>query len=85
MERLLGIANARFRLSTRIALVMFDASLDAAFQKLMAKSPEGRPQTMGQAIAELESCLPSPPGEKTKRAVPRKRSDSRRGRPRLRL
>ena len=52
------------------------AKLDAVFRRLVAKSPEGRPQTMGQAIAELESCLPSPPGEKTKRAVPRKRSET---------
>ena len=55
------------------------AKLDAVFRRLVAKSPEGRPQTMGQAIAELESCLPSPPGEKPKRAVPRTEVGNRRG------
>src|SRR5262249_43131711 len=49
--------------SLRDAHAIIPAEVDAVFRSLMSKSPEGRPQTMGQVIAELRSCRPSASGK----------------------
>ena len=55
MERLLGHRERPIPslLASRSDVT---ASLDFAFQLLLAKSPEGRPQTMADVISELHEC-----------------------------
>jgi serine/threonine protein kinase len=58
--------------SLRDARANVSPEIDAVFRRFMAKSPEGRPPTMGQAIAELKSCRPAASGKrKGKRPAPR--------------
>ena len=60
MERLLGHRERPIP-SLRSSRRDVPAALDATFQSLMAKSPEGRPQTMAAVISELEGCRKAPP------------------------
>jgi len=58
MERLLGHRERPIP-SLRASRPGVGAALDAAFQSLLAKSPEGRPQTMAAVISQLERCRSS--------------------------
>src|SRR5262249_18038629 len=66
MERLLG-HRGRPIPSLRDTRAEIPADVTAAFRRLMAKSPERRPQTMGQVIAELQSCRSTASGKRAKR------------------
>jgi serine/threonine protein kinase len=68
MERLLAHRERPIP-SLRDARAGVPAEVDDVFRRLMSKSPEGRPQTMGQVIAELQSCRPSVTGKRAKRSA----------------
>jgi serine/threonine protein kinase len=55
MERLIGHRERPIP-SLRASRRDVPPALDAAFQSLLAKSPEGRPQTMSAVIRALEEC-----------------------------
>jgi hypothetical protein len=58
MERLLGHRERQIP-SLRRSRGDVSPALDSAFQSLMAKSADGRPQTMGAVIQVLEACRSS--------------------------